>query len=81
MMPPCCSHEQKCACVRASGKVFCVHTVAFSELRLTGRETQLNKKIKMPVRSFGSCRQQLLANRLDFGHKSMLSITVALTIC
>ena len=35
---PCCSHEQKCACVRASGKVFCVHTVAFSELRLTGRE-------------------------------------------
>ena len=36
--------KRKCACVCASGEVFCVHTPSFSELRLAGRETQLKKK-------------------------------------
>ena len=38
--------------------------VAFSELRLTGREKQL-KNIKKEVRSFGFCRQQLLTCLLE----------------
>ena len=43
--------KRKCACVCASGEVFCVHTPSFSELRLAGRETQLKKKNRMAVRS------------------------------
>ena len=40
---------------------FCVHpSVAFSELRLTERENAFKKTIRMAVRSFGSCRYQLL---------------------
>ena len=38
-----CSHEKNVP-VRASGEVvLCRHHVTFSELRLTGRETQLKK--------------------------------------
>ena len=52
---PLCTHEKNVrVCVSGEGSVYT--PVAFSELRLTGRETQLKKEIRMAVRSFGSCR-------------------------
>ena len=49
-----CSHE-KIVRVRASGEVvLCTPPVAFSELRLTGRETLNKKKLRMAVRTWVS---------------------------
>ena len=39
-----CAHEKKCAAARCRKCILCTPSVAFTELRLNGRENASNKK-------------------------------------
>ena len=46
-----CADVKKCAVARSRKCILCTHSVAFSELRLTGRENATNLKKKSGWRS------------------------------
>ena len=51
---------RKCAVARSRKCILCKPPVAFSELRLTGRENAINQKKRMAVRGRGSYRECLI---------------------
>ena len=63
-----CSHEKNVRVCASGEVVLCTSPVAFSELR------KLKKTIRMAVRSFGSCREQLLTGLLEPMYTSFLRL-------